>query len=394
MRDAQKPGGGVSSRVLLSGRCVRRATDGRRRFPTLPGQRDLYIRDGAGAAAIPVGERPQAAEERRSRMPAAQNESRTGEKPLRRLICLSISAFAVIAGPVAAQSGDFELSVLPVQGNVYMLHGGDAGNIAFQAGDDGVMLVNAMREGLAGQIADAIATVTPAPIRYIINTSADLHHVSGNPELAALGMFGSTPSLAPGELPGATLVAHENVMLRLTALSQERRNPFPYSGIPRSAYFLPQKDIWFNGEPVFIIHEPNAHSDGDSIVLFRKSDTIAVGDLFVPGSYPIVDVDQGGNVQGLIRALNHILDLAVPERLQDGGTRIIPGSGRLCNEADVVEYRNMVVIVRDRVRDLMRKGRSLADILAARLTRDYDGEFSGSGDEFVTSVYRSLADQE
>jgi glyoxylase-like metal-dependent hydrolase (beta-lactamase superfamily II) len=218
-----------------------------------------------------------------------------------------------------------------------------------------------------------------------------LHHTGGNAEVAALGTFGSTPSLAPGEAPGASLVAHENVMLHLTALSSESRDPFPSAGIPRDAYILPLKDIYFNGEPVFIMHEPSAHSDGDSIVLFRKSDTIAVGDLFTPGRYPVIDLERGGNVQGLIRALNHVLDLAVPQRLQDGGTRIIPGSGRLSNEADVVEYRNMVAIVRDRVRDLRDKGMSLAEIQAARLTRDYDTEYEGSGEAFVESIYESLA---
>ena len=125
-------------------------------------------------------------------------------------------------------------------------------------------------------------------------------------------------------------------------------------------------------------------------MLFRKSDTIAVGDLFIPGRYPVIDVERGGSVQGLLRALNHVLDLAVPRHLQDGGTRIIPGSGRLCNEADVVEYRNMVAVVRDRVRDLMEKGMDLEQIQAARPTRDYDTEFDGSGEVFVESIYASL----
>ena len=310
----------------------------------------------------------------------------------------AVSILVCLAGlsptPGWTQRNDVELSLLPVQGNVYMLYGGAAGNIAVQVGGDGVMLVNAMGAGLAERIADEIETVTPAPIRYIINTSADLHHTAGNAALAALGMFGSTPSLAPGEAPGATLVAHENVMLRLTTASTERRNPFPGAGIPRDVYFLPFKDIYFNGEPVFVIHEANAHSDGDSIVLFRRSDTIAVGDLFTPDEFPVIDVASGGSVQGLISALNHVLDLAVPAHLQDGGTRIIPGRGRLCNEADVVEYRNMVVIVRDRVRGMMDEGMTLAQIQAARPTRDYDIEFGsgpGSGEPFVEAVFTSLA---
>ena len=309
-------------------------------------------------------------------------------KPEAALIALAcLAGIAGIGAAAHAQETDVELNLLHVQGNVHMLNGGPAGNIAVQIGSDGVMLVNAMGDGLAERIVEKIGELTGAPVRYIINTSADLHHTGGNAELSALGEFGSTPSLAPGEAAGATLVAHENVMLSLFELES---SGFPPEGVPRTVYFLPFKDIFFNDEPVFIIHEPNAHSNGDSIVLFRKSDTIAVGDLFIPGRYPVIDVERGGSVQGLLRALNHVLDLAVPRHLQDGGTRIIPGSGRLCNEADVVEYRNMVAVVRDRVRDLMEKGMDLEQIQAARPTRDYDTEFDGSGEVFVESVYASL----
>ena len=294
---------------------------------------------------------------------------------------------ALLATAAHAQRDDVELNLLHVQGNVHMLHAGAAGNVAVQIGQDGVVLVNALRAGLAARIAEQVKTLTPAPIRYIINTSADLHNTAGNAELAALGMFGATNAAA---YPGATLVAHENVLLRLTALTRQRNDPFPDAAVPQDVYILPFKDIYFNAEPIFVMHEPNAHSDGDSIVLFRKSDTIAVGDLFTPGEYPVIDVERGGSVQGLLRALNHVLDLAVPARLQDGGTRIIPGRGRLCNEADVVEYRNMVAIVRDRVRDMIAKGMSLDAVQSARPTLDYDTEY-GPGNAFVESVYRSLA---
>jgi cyclase len=180
------------------------------------------------------------------------------------------------------------------------------------------------------------------------------------------------------------------VLLRLSALTSAERNPFPGDSVPFDNYLLPYKDLYFNGEPIFILHQPNAHTDGDSIVLFRKSDTIFAGDLFVPDEYPVIDVARGGNVQGLLRALHTILDLAVPARLQDGGTRVIPARGRLCNEADVVEYRDMVAIVRDRVRALMDEGRTLAQIQAARPTVDYDTQY-GSGEAFVRSIYDSLA---
>jgi glyoxylase-like metal-dependent hydrolase (beta-lactamase superfamily II) len=336
---------------------------------------------------------------------AKSSEARCGCLPARRRRMLArakrslriralAAACALGAGcvmPVHGQQSAVELNILPVQGNVFMLHGGDAGNVAVQIGADGVVVVNALRTGMAAQIAAKVKTLTPAPIRYVINTSADLHNTAGNAELAALGVFGATN--ASGR-PGATLVAHENVLLRLTALTRARQDLFPDLAVPQDVYILPFKDIYFNGEPIFVMHEPNAHSDGDSIVLFRKSDTIAVGDLFTPNAYPAIDVANGGNVQGLLRALHHILDLAVPEHLQDGGTRIIPGRGRLCNEADVVEYRNMVAIVRDRVRAMIDDGMSLGAVQAARPTLDYDTEYGQGGRAFVESIYASLTANE
>jgi cyclase len=304
-----------------------------------------------------------------------------------RLAGLRLVLIVALTAPAARAQTPDALDLLHVQGNVYMLHGGEAGNLAVQIGTDGVIVVNALREGFAEQILAHLQALTPAPIRYIINTSAGLHNVAGNAALAALGEFGASPTSGR---PGATIIAHENAMLRLTELTRANRNPFPGEGVPFDVYILPFKDLFFNGEPVFIMHEPNAHSDGDSIVLFRKSDVIAVGDLFTPGEYPVIDVARGGSVNGLLRALHHLLDLAVPERLQDGGTRIIPGRGRLCNEADVVEYRNMVAIVRDRVRDMLERGMSLRQVLAARPTLDYDTEY-GDGEAFVRSIYESLA---
>jgi glyoxylase-like metal-dependent hydrolase (beta-lactamase superfamily II) len=291
-----------------------------------------------------------------------------------------------LAARAACAQPDVELHMLPVQGNVYMLHAGKAGNIAVQAGPDGVFVVNALRKGLAEKIAAQIKTVTPAPIRYIVSTSPDVPLTEGNGPLALTGMFGAT---AASGRPGATLVAQENVLLRLSELTKADRNPFPGDSVPFDNYILPFKDVYFNGEPIFIIHAPHAHTDGDSIVLFRKSDTLAVGELFVPDEYPVIDVARGGSVKGMIAALNRILDLAVPARLQDGGTRIIPGRGRLCNEADVVDYRDMVAIVRDRVQALMAEGKTLTQIQAARPTLDYDTRF-GSGDAFVKSIYDSL----
>jgi glyoxylase-like metal-dependent hydrolase (beta-lactamase superfamily II) len=280
------------------------------------------------------------------------------------------------APPAAAGA----LRALPVQGQISMLVGG-VSNIAVQIGRDGVLLVDTMVADAAPQVGAVLRSLTDKPIRVIVNTSYTADHVGGNDALQSMGATGLTAVLGGG----ATVVAHENVLNRLTAPVRNQRTPPPQKGLPTSEYSTPQKDFYFNGEPVVVMHEPRAHSDSDSIVFFRRSDVIAVGDLFVPDRYPAIDAAAGGSVDGLIDALNHILLLTVPERLQDGGTRIVPGHGRMANEADVVEYRDMVVIVRDRVRAALAAGQTPAQIKAAGLTLDYDNVY-GRPDDFLEAV--------
>jgi glyoxylase-like metal-dependent hydrolase (beta-lactamase superfamily II) len=155
------------------------------------------------------------------------------------------------------------------------------------------------------------------------------------------------------------------------------------------------KDLYFNGEAVQLLHQPAAHTDGDSIVFFRKSDVIATGDVFTPASYPMIDIARGGSINGIVDALNRIIDLTVPAEKQEGGTMVIPGHGRLCDEADVVEYRDMMTIIRDRIRDLVKKGMTLEQVKAMRPTRDYDPLYGATEgpwttDSFVEAAYNSL----
>jgi glyoxylase-like metal-dependent hydrolase (beta-lactamase superfamily II) len=283
-------------------------------------------------------------------------------------IVVAIGLVAHAQTPAAGGSADGALRLFPVQGNVSMLMG-PAGNVAVQTGKDGVLLVDSGSEALAPAITAQVRTLTTLPLRYIINTSADADHTGGN---------------APLTVRGVTVIAHENVVNRMA-----RPTPGRQPGLPDSEYFTPTKDFYFNGEPVFVIHAPNAHTDGDSMVLFRRSDVLSVGDVFTPDRFPMIDLQRGGSVQGLLDALNRILVLAVPERLQDGGTRVIPGHGRLCNEADVVEYRDMVTIVRDRIEDAIRKGMTLDAVKATRPTLDYDGIY-GNASSFIDAVYNSL----
>ena len=284
-----------------------------------------------------------------------------------------------MASAQAPSAQDLEkapLTVLPVQGNVYALFG-PGGNITIQASKDGVLLVDTMFAPLAPRIAAEVKKITDRPIRFIINTHMHGDHTGGNDALQKMGM----PGAAVPPTGGATLLAHTNVVNRISAAGTVNW--------PNDEYDLPSKDFYFNGEAVVLFHEPNAHTDGDSIVFFRKSDVISTGDIFTPERYPFIDIARGGSINGEIAALNHIIQIAVPERLQDGGTRVIPGHGGLCNEADVVEYRDMVTIVRDRVQDAIKRGLNLEQTKAAKLTLDYDTRY-GAGDTFVESVYKSL----
>jgi len=274
----------------------------------------------------------------------------------------------------------------PVQKNVYLLASADSGNITAQIGSEGVLLVDSGIDRSATMLVAALQKLSTGRVRYIINTHGHPDHVGGN------ATFGKLAGLDPADQ--LKIVGHQNVLNRLThpAAGQPR---FPEEGLPYDEYATPFKAMHFNGEAVLVYHEPNAHTDGDSVVMFRGSDVISTGDIFTPGAYPFIDLDRGGSVQGEIAALNHILDLAVPARTQEGGTYIVPGHGRICDEADLVEFRDMIVIVRDRVRDLIGKGMTLEQVKAARPSRDYDTEYVSSNsfvsaDRFVESVYTSL----
>ncbi|HEV8396112.1 MAG TPA: MBL fold metallo-hydrolase [Vicinamibacterales bacterium] len=282
-----------------------------------------------------------------------------------------------------------ELHLLPVQGTVSMLAGAGA-NIALQIGGDGVLLVDTPAAALVPQMLAEIRKLSTRPIRYLVNTSLDAEHTGGNAALV-----GPAAGRGTGGAPFGTLglnrpaiVAHENVLNRLAA----SQPPTPAAALPTTTYFLPSMDFSFNGEPVVILHAPRAHTDGDSIVWFRRSDVLAVGDLVRLDRYPDIDVARGGSVDGLIAALDRIVEITVPERLQDGGTRVIVGHGRLCNEADIVEYRDMVAIIRDRVADLVKKGQTLDQVKAARPSRDYDTRY-GAGDAITEAIYRSLTEK-
>jgi cyclase len=287
-----------------------------------------------------------------------------------------------------------EVHVLPVQGNVYMLVGG-GGNVTIQVGDDGVLLVDTSYAQLSEKILAEIRKLSNKPIRYIVNTHVHTDHVGGNENLAKIGNTIAGGNVGNNAPTGATIIAHENVLNRMSAPTGTVA-PFPVAAWPTDTYFTKQKEVYFNNEAVVIMHQPAAHTDGDSIVYFRRSDVVSTGDIFVTTSYPIIDQQRGGSINGIIKSLNVLLDLAIPKDKQEGGTYLIPGHGRLCDEADLLEYRDMVTIIRDRIEDLVKKGRTPDQVKAAKPTLDYDGRYgSDSGPwttaMFVEAVYRDLS---
>lgn len=274
-----------------------------------------------------------------------------------------------------ANLDDVEIRLRHVNGNVYMLVGA-GGNTTVQVGPDGVFLVDSQFAPLADKILEAVETLTDGPLRYVVNTHMHPDHVGGNARFR---------QLAPGtRIEPFSIIAHLNTLVGMVALEREDPDAVPEGALPLDSYDGPGRDIHFNGEPIFIYHEPAAHTGGDSIVLFRGSDVISTGDIYVPNGFPFIDVDRGGTVQGLIDALNHILELAVPAKNSEGGTSVIPGHGRLADEADVTEYRNMVVIISERIQDMIDRGMSLAEIQADGPSRDYDPEFVNEN-SFVTA---------
>ena len=291
------------------------------------------------------------------------------------------------------------LEILPVQGSLHMIVGAGS-NVAVQIGDEGVFVVDSGGSGQSQQLLAAVSRLTNRPIRFLVNTNADGDHIAGNDVIvkSQRGTRGPQPGGggggAQGQNIGVVTVAHENAFNRMSAGS-EGVPPLKGDALPASTFFTPRKDLFSNGEPVQLISQPAAHTDGDILVFFRKSDVVVTGDVFVTTSYPVIDSARGGSVQGVIDALNAIIELTVPERNQMGGTRVIPGHGRICNEADVVDYRDMVTIIRDRVQEMAKKGMTLQQIKGARPSLEYDGIYGSTTgawttEKFLETVYRDV----
>ena len=314
---------------------------------------------------------------------------------------LSTSGLAgVRRAPQPRQSSGIE--TIQVRPNVWMLAGA-GGNVVVHVGWMGVVLVDTGSANMSDQVLTAIQRITDSRIRFIINTGADPEHVGGNATLARAGRTLLRYAPNAGNFAGsdfqtnfgaAGIMAQENVLTRMSA-----GDTYPATGWPTEAFTGARvRSLYLNGDGVQMFYQPAAHSDADTIVFFRRADVIVAGDILDLRHFPIIDLENGGTIDGEIAALNRLIDLTVPPAplvWHEDRTLVIPGHGRIADQADVVEYRDMVTVIRDRIADMIKKGMSLEQIRKADPTKGYRRQYGPetgpwTNDMFVTAVYRSL----
>jgi glyoxylase-like metal-dependent hydrolase (beta-lactamase superfamily II) len=235
----------------------------------------------------------------------------------------------------------------------------------------------------------------------------DADHVGGNETLAKSGLSILPGAVAAGaglgdellsNAGGASVLAHENVLKRMSA-PVGRKPPVPAALWPTKTFAYRSYSMYLNGEGIQVIHQPAAHTDGDSIVFFRRGDIIATGDIVDTTRFPVIDVARGGTIQGEIDALNRLMDLSIhnlPLQWYSDRTFLVPGHGRVYDKLDLLEYRDAVTVVRDRIQDLIDQGKTLEQVKAANPTLGYRSQYGADSgpwttDMFVEVVYRELA---
>ena len=314
-------------------------------------------------------------------------------------VVVSVMSGALLAG--ASQQSTNDLDVVPVRPDFFMIAGA-GGNVAVQVGPAGVVVVDSGSAQMTDAILAAVKRLTDRPIRYVINTSADADHVGGNEKLSKagqtiLGFQGSSGVSEEVYTSGgaAGVLAHENVFTRMSA----PQSPFPFAARPTKTYVGRSYPMYLNGDGIQVMHMPAAHSDGDSIVFFRRADVIVSGDIVDTTRFPTIDVVNGGSIEGEIDALNRLLEMMIPPfplRWRDERTYVIPGHGFVADYGDIVEYRNVVTIVRDRVADMIGKGMTLEQVKASDPTKGFRKRYGSdkgawTTDMFVEAVFDGLS---
>jgi glyoxylase-like metal-dependent hydrolase (beta-lactamase superfamily II) len=286
------------------------------------------------------------------------------------------------------------LETIQIRPNVHVIFGAGA-NVTVHTGEDGMVLVDTGSTDAAPRLLEAVKAVSPKPIRLIVNTSADPDHVGGN---AVLGEAGVSLSPDPFNDTRATVLSHENVLTRMSAPTGSE-SPFPTNMWPNETFTSRFRALYVNEDAVQVIRETGAHSDSDVMVLFRRADVIATGDILDLRQFPVIDPARGGNIRREVEALNRLLTEFVipniPQVLKPGRTLVVPGHGYISDYGEVVDYRDMVATVTDNIQALIDKGMTLEQVKAANPTRGYRGRYgSDTGpwttNMFVEAVYKNL----
>jgi cyclase len=296
---------------------------------------------------------------------------------------IALAAFAttaaLIAGPAGAQQPDFskvEITTTDLGNKTYLLEG-QGGNVTVAVGSDGIIIVDSEFAPLHDKIKAAIGKISPLPVKFLINTHFHGDHTGGNEAFAK---------------EGAVIVAQDNIRVRLAAgtvngLTGNKTPPVAAGAIPSDTYIGGTKKVDVGGRTAILTHANNAHTDGDSWVYFPDANVVATGDIFSNGRYPNIDFANGGGVNGVINALDAFLKVA------NDNTRIVPGHGPLATTTQLVDYRNVLVTARDRIRKLYDEGKDEKEVLAAKPLADFDGKWAANGQaaaNFVRVVYNSF----
>jgi cyclase len=297
----------------------------------------------------------------------------------------------------AVKTNGTALETIQIRPNVYVIFGAGS-NVAVHAGEDGVILVDSGSAAMADALLNAVKAITTQPIRVIINTSADDDHVGGNARVGAAGIAINPDAFS--DEAHATVIAHENVLARMSAPKGPKDNDtlFPVAMWPNETFTSKFRSMYLNDDAIQVMREIGAHSDGDSIVFFRRADVIATGDILDLRHFPVIDPAKGGSIQGELASLNRLLDVtlpAVPLVLKPGRTLLVPGHGRISDYGELVEYRDMITVIRDIVQDMIGRGMTLEQVKAANPTQGYRRRYGADSgpwttDMFVEAIYNGL----
>ena len=286
------------------------------------------------------------------------------------------------------------LETIQIRPNVYVIFGAGS-NITVHLGEDGVILVDSGSEAMADKVLDAVKAITRQPIRMIVSTSADADHVGGNDKVGATGVPINPDQFTDEER--ATVLSHENVLTRMSA-PKGNETPFPVGMWPTETFTSKFRSMYINDDAIQVMRQIGAHSDGDIMVLFRRADVVATGDVLDLRHFPDINPAKGGSIQGELEALNRLLEVVVPAMplvLKPGRTLVVPGHGRVSDYGEIVEYRDMVTVIRDIIQDMAGKGMTLEQVKAANPTQGYRRRYGADSgpwttDMFVEAIYSGL----